>query len=269
MEKAITIIGGDSRFLHTEEYFRRRGYKVNSVFLYGNENRPAFIGETVILPLPCFKDGFLNAPFHGEKIDSEALLSMIPQGAEVFGGMFSNEFCEKLKSKNINFKDYYKDETLLCENAVLTAKGLKTLLINSKIGIEYEKALILGFGRCGKAIASVFSFSGADVTVVSSKADGISEYKAVPFEKLKNEISKYRIIVNTVPSRVIGEKELKNTAKNAVLAEIASAPYGIDEAAAEKYGIKIIKAPSLPGRFFPKEAGEAIAKTVELLREGG
>ena len=55
----------------------------------------------------------------------------------------------------------------------------------------------------------------------------------------------------------------------AVAAEIASKPFGIDFEAAAKKNIKVIRAPSLPGRFLPKEAGEAIAKTVESLLGDG
>jgi dipicolinate synthase subunit A len=38
--------------------------------------------------------------------------------------------------------------------------------------------------------------------------------------------------------------------------------------AAEKHGIRVIKAPSLPGRISPKSAGEAIARILLNIEKG-
>lgn len=269
MENTITIIGGDARFLHTRQYFIDRGYKVNSVFLSSGENSLKKVGKTVVLPLPAARMGKLNAPFADGEISLDAVLDALDEKAQVFGGMLPKNFILKSNERGIKTFDYYENEMLLTENAFLTAKGLKKMLSESRVETEYEKALVVGFGRCGKAISSVLAFSGADVTVVSSKAKSIVEYSAIPFEKLEREVSRYSLIVNTVPSLVIDENVISRMKKNAVIAEIASAPYGIDFGAAQRYDIKTIKAVSLPGKYFPEEAGVAIAKTIEFLREGG
>ena len=70
------------------------------------------------------------------------------------------------------------------------------------------------------------------------------------------------MIFNTVPAPVIGEELLSRQGPDTLLLELASAPGGIDRAAAEKRGLFLLDAPSLPGRFSPKASGELIKEAV-------
>ena len=51
--------------------------------------------------------------------------------------------------------------------------------------------------------------------------------------------------------------------KDALLLEIASAPFGVDFEAAAKENIRVIKAPGIPGRFAADSAGQIIASCAE------
>ena len=78
----------------------------------------------------------------------------------------------------------------------------------------------------------------------------------------------YDVIFNTVPAPVIGEELLSRQGPDTLLLELASAPGGIDRAAAEKRGLFLLDAPSLPGRFSPKASGELIKEAVyHMLQE--
>ena len=78
------------------------------------------------------------------------------------------------------------------------------------------------------------------------------------------------VIVNTVPSTVIGEKELSVIQHHAPIIDLASLPGGVDEIFAEKHNVKVIHALALPGKAAPETAGRIIFDTtVTILREKG
>ncbi|MCR4563487.1 MAG: hypothetical protein K5755_02485 [Clostridiales bacterium] len=259
MSDKLTIIGGDGRFLSVKRFFEKKGFKVNSVFLEKESGKAIY--DTVILPVPVMRNGFLNSPLTDEKVSEKRLAGLLPENSTVFGGIISQSFEEICREKNIKLIDYFSDETLLDKNAVLTARAIPSVLEENGVSVSNGRIFILGYGRCGKAIADVLSSAGGNVTVVSSKGKA-GEYRLVHFEDLKGRINEASLVVNTVPSAVLTENELVNLNRNAVITEIASAPYGIDFEAAKRLDIKVIKAPSLPGRFFPEEAGEVIAETI-------
>ena len=80
--------------------------------------------------------------------------------------------------------------------------------------------------------------------------------------RLKEHISEFGVIFNTVPAMVLDGELLSMTDKKAVIIDLASEPCGTDFAAAERLGLKVRKAQGLPGKFAPKTAGEIIKDTV-------
>lgn len=58
--------------------------------------------------------------------------------------------------------DFMRDETVIEQNAIVTAEATASIAIQKSIhGIYGSKVLVSGFGKCGKAIARVFSAMGA------------------------------------------------------------------------------------------------------------
>ena len=259
MNGSITIIGGDRRFLSVRDCFEKEDFSVNTVFL--GEKDETSICDNVILPVPVARNGFLNAPMTDRAISVDLLVGMLSEKSTVFGGMINESLAKMCEKKEITLIDYYKDETLLNENAVLTAKAVPFILEENGISVKDGRIFILGYGRCGKAIADVLSSSGGNVTVVTGR-QSIADYRFIHFENLRKHLNEASLVINTVPSTVLSEEELRKLNRNAIIIEIASSPFGIDFEAAKRLGINVIKAPSLPGRYFPKEAGEVIAKTV-------
>lgn len=260
MKQTITVIGGDRRFLYACGYFERCGFQTGGLF-NEIEREASTVANTVLLPVPAVKNGFLNAPYSKEKISADRLLGLLPEGSRVFAGMPDGKFYSAASKRGFALTDYYKDEALLNENAVLTAKALVNLLREMKIKIGDGKTLVLGYGRCGKATADALRGVGGNVTVLARRGNFDGE-RLVCLDMLEKMIEKANLVINTVPSPVLDEKTLLKAGKEALFVEIASAPFGIDFACAERLGLKVVKAPGLPGKYFPKEAGEAIARTV-------
>ena len=159
-------------------------------------------------------------------------------------------------------------------NSIPTAEGVIYELIGgSDINLHGAKTLVTGYGKAASAVAARLVALGSQVTVAArSERDRTaalcSSCKAVSLYDIDSIIGDMDFVVNTVPAPVIDKKCISALKKSCVMVEVASAPYGIDFDAADEYGIKIIKAPSLPGRISPASAGEAIAKAVLSIVKG-
>ena len=75
------------------------------------------------------------------------------------------------------------------------------------------------------------------------------------------------MVFNTIPALVFPERVLEWMPSETILIDLASLPGGVDTKAAEKLGIRMIRALSLPGRVAPKAAGEIIKETVYNMME--
>ena len=207
-------------------------------------------------------------------ITIEELLFLLCEGMTVTGGMISEEITHAIKRKGVTLYDYYKSEELAVLNSVSTAEGVIYELIgNSKINLQGSKTLVTGYGKAASAVCRLLCSFGSEVVVAARSDIAIAtakthNCKAVPLYDIHNQKCDFNFVVNTVPAPVIDEKLISKLKKDCFMLEIASAPYGIDFDAAKKYGIRAVKAPSLPGRISPKSAGEVIAQTILNIRKG-
>lgn len=265
----IMIIGGDCRFSYMKKIMENCGFSVKRI--YPGEYRADDFSacSLFILPVPVSRDNInINTPLAGEAFYFGDFIRLLPDGATVAGGMILPEWKEKLKNKNIRVFDYYKDEKLTVKNAVPTAEGVIGILINSlPETIDGLSCAVTGYGRCSKEICRKLKCLGADVTVAARSDknlndaynDGIKICRLSDFHKNCSDI---RAVINTVPARIIDESIISNLKNDAVIIEIASAPFGTDFNCAERYNINVIKAGSLPGRIAPETAGKIICDTV-------
>ena len=72
-----------------------------------------------------------------------------------------------------------------------------------------------------------------------------------------------RVIFNTVPECVFSEAIVSSLPSTCLFIDLASAPGGIDQRAADLYRIKTIWATALPGKYAPETAGVHIADTID------
>ncbi|MCD7847523.1 MAG: hypothetical protein LUG49_05805 [Oscillospiraceae bacterium] len=264
----ILIIGGDARQIYCAGRLALEpGFEVRR-FALGTD---AFSGEVA----PCDVLLLPYKPVQGETIVGSVdatggevylsdTLNCVRDGGAVFAGKMDNEVVDSLKARKIAVHNWFSDETLTLENARLTAEGASQIITkNAPGGVSGSKILILGKGRVAKACAELFGKMGADVMIAARSKEHPTDFIS------PDEISNADVIVNTIPARVFGEKELAHVKKGSFILELASKPYGIDFDKAREMGIPAILASGVPGKYTPEEAGRALAESVfRRLKEG-
>jgi len=275
------IIGGDERQIYLAKSIRDDGYSV----LIGSlekadiscEFENIFLDELserctdFILPLPITRDGkILNAPFSEKKISLDDSFARLFSFGKIYGGIVDKLYQTSLQWKNNNLVDYYDCEELIFGNAMLTAEGAVSIAIKEFEGaLCGSSCLIMGYGRIGKALCRMLHSLGVKVDCTARKNIDLLGIKTLGCTPLRyDEILKsYDIIFNTVPNIVLKTSQLLKQSKNTLIIELASSPGGVDRHTAEKMGIKIIDAQSLPGRFSPKASGEFIKEAIYNIME--
>ncbi len=269
------FVGGDKRQSYAAEYIERSGDSVE--FAYSYAQLHALIGKVdcIVLPLPLSRDSIhINSLPDNGLITLEELCFELKEGMVVLAGMPGVHIEERIKSKGVILYDYSKVDSFANLNSISTAEGVIYELIgDSEINLHGSKTLVTGYGKAASAIAVRLLALGSEVTVAArSEKDRTAALragcKAISLYEIEGVANGFDFVVNTVPALVIDEKIVSKLKKSCVAVEVASAPFGIDFDSAEKHAIKVIKAPSLPGRISPASAGDAIAKTIQSLMGG-
>ncbi|MBR2741979.1 MAG: dipicolinate synthase subunit DpsA [Clostridia bacterium] len=278
--KSAAVVGGDMRQFSVYEQLLSQN---NDTVLCAFEKCPLlgrhvsfpvcrdalYPADIVILPLPAFINGALNAPFSDEIISPEALLRVIPKSARLFGGRLGDDFIKTAEVRGFTVYDYISREEFAVMNAVPTAEGaLAAAIANTDITIAGSRILVCGYGRIGKALSRRLHLLGARVSVSARKPEDLSWIAANGMKALKTGELYYceldfDIIINTVPHMIFDKKLISHVKNGCVMIDLASVPGGIDLAAANSMGIKAIHALSLPGKTAPASAGRIILSTIE------
>lgn len=255
----ICVLGGDVRMDHVAAALQKRGHLVTRT----DQNQP---GEVLILPIRYTTDGLHVS---GTRV---AVHDAIGQRRLIFGGL------PPAQAPLAHVQNYAADEWLLQENARLTAEGAVVLLAGQLDRALYGADIgVLGMGRIATFLCRMLSALGADVTVYARKeaalqracemgARAVSLADTLPVAAVRD----HDALLNTVPSLILGGELLSHSRPGLVYLELASAPGGIDRAAAERMGVIYIDGQGLPGKYAPRSAGELIAAYVSdyLTREG-
>lgn len=274
----IVIIGGDKRQKYLKTFLEEQGCEVCSYGLFDWDDdterlkSEISVNSVIVLPLPATRnDKTINMPFSKKETSIERLISFLGKENIVFGGIIKGELLSRLRETEIPFVDYY-DTEFIEKNAVLTAFGaLKILLEHIDFALPLGKFAVTGYGRVAKETVSVLKSLSCGVTVFARnpfKRDDalIKGCDALPISELINCADEFDVIINTVPAKVINTQVLAKMRKDSKIIELASAPYGVDFDEARKFGIDVVKAFGLPGKYTPKTAGEIIGKRI-LQRE--
>lgn len=284
-QKNVSVIGGDKRLIYAAKRLSRLGYTLTAVGTAALPGAPVSSGtdlvgalqnDILLFGLPFSKDGRnVFAPFAKAPIPIEMIGDLLGNRHTVLAGMLSPETAEMLRCTGAKVIDYFKDEAFTQYNAMLTAEALISLLMQTlPCALHGAEIGVTGYGRIGSYFGRYLTALGAKVTVfarrpetrLQAEKEGIT---SLSFEDLRNRCGLFRALVNTVPAPVLGREALMNLPRACVLIEVAGAPYGIEEAAAEELGFTYIPAPGLPGKYAPESAGAAIADTAVRLLAGG
>ena len=281
------VIGGDQRQLKLAELLAEEGHTVHTWALPAEGTVGTLLSaeslagveraDCVVLPLPVAGEKVeLNAPLWEGRMALWDLFQAMRPGQFVVGGRITEQVFRLAKEQGLVCRDYFAREELAVLNAVPTAEGAVQLAMeNLPITLHSCRALVLGYGRVGRALARTLQGLGAFVTVGArryeqlalAETDGCTAQK---LEDLAGWLCGYDLVINTIPARILSRRELEDTKADCLIIDLASKPGGVDLAAAGELGRTVIWALSLPGKVAPVTAGAAIKQTIyNMLRELG
>lgn len=246
----ICIIGNDSRMDYVSQRFYDAGYEIV-------RNMEQINDSSVIVLAPL--------------TDEKTIRDLIPRlrdNQQVYGGLVSNRLkyeCHKLKIKCI---DYLSVNDVIEKNAKLTAKGIVKKAVSMDAVIKESSCLVVGYGFCGKAISNELKQFGACVDIMVRRNDLKSEIESNGFgyinmlDRRNYKLLKYSYIFNTVPAMVLDQDIISQFSNNVMIFDIASAPGGTDFDYCKEKGIYAINYLGIPGKEYPKDAGNIIADMI-------
>ncbi len=239
---------------------RVKGVMAVLIAVMGSDRRYAFLAE------------LLRAEGHvlADAADADLIVtsSPPPEGAPAGKRMAT---CGPRSAPEGHF-DLLKDEEYLVDVAYMTAEGaISAAMAASEAMICGSTALIVGWGRIGKALTELLLSLGAHVTVLTRRLSAWGEIEvigahAVSTDDAAEAIKGKRLVFSTPPAMVLDADVLGCAAQNALIIDLASPPYGVDLDAARALGLKAWREPGLPGRYCPENAARAI---FSALRRGG
>ncbi len=283
----FSVIGGDHRQVTIIKKLLSLGHRVK-IFSFGatiecitgaeitSSAEKALAGcDVLLLPLPMSRDGInINLTSPDQAVKAASLFALISRKDKplVLGGMVSNEARERLGNNGIEVIDYYKNDVLQQKNALPSAEGaIMVAMENTDRVIEGMKALVCGYGRIGKILSQKLKLLGADVSVAARRDEVLCEIAMGGFspvdlrstDGLLGASKNSDVIFNTIPMQIFTKHVIDKIEADPLYIEIASSPGGIDLQAARERGMRLIFAPSLPGKYAPASAGDYIFETVK------
>ena len=282
MSENFLIIGGDLRNIMLAKSMTKDG---NIVYTYGlekseeikelkksiqfNNLQDAVESSNIIIgPTPFTKDEInINTPFSEKQILIKELIQKIKNKTLIAGSIKQNVY-DLASENNVKIIDFMKKEEVAILNAISTVEGAIEIIIKNTDKILHgSNILILGFGRIGKVLAKKLSGLSANITCAARKKEDFAwitayGYKTTNINLLKENLSQYDIIINTVPHMVLTKERLNYVKKDCLIIDLASKPGGIDQKVAEEKGIKSIWALALPGKVAPFTTAEIIKKAI-------
>lgn len=286
--RTIAVIGGDARQGWAADALEFLGHRVPRFGVprraeeedgqSGKQPRnAASLGEAmaeadvVLCPVPFTRDGIWLSHTAEPPIPISGLLKGLRPGHRLIAGDFPEELRAHCEEKGIPLHALLEREDFATLNAIPTAEAtIAQAIIKSSGNLQQSDCLVLGFGRCGRAIARKLKGLDANVTVALRRwpnacAALTAGFQAVDMEALPWLVPRPRYVFNTIPAPVLGEELLRLLPKEALLLDVASAPGGIDFEAARQMGLNAELLPSLPGKYAPRAAGEAIAQVTQII----
>ena len=273
----FALMGGDDRIVRLCGLLRADGHQVRPYALEQAlpdcvpDAATALAGaDCVLLPLPCERDGGLNAPYGAGSYDFQSLLAAAPAGTLVCAGKAGEALRSVCRRQKLALNDYFLREDFSLQNAALTAEGALGLLLQGENALGGSRVLIVGFGRIGRLLAIKLRALGVCVTVAARKSEDRVLARALGCRAIRLEqatAEPWDAVVNTVPAQLFDARAIEDFG-GARLVELASPPYGFDFDGAGVLGKPIQLAAGLPGKTAPTAAAAAIRDTVYAIMEG-
>lgn len=279
MEKKISIVGGDTRIVELVKMLCQDGFEVYTYALEKAEtlNQIPQIkfchsleeltskARTIITAIPLSKDNIhMNTPFSDNKIRIDEFCKQAKENLIISGKLNANDW----KSQSMKYEDILQREEYAVLNAIATAEGaIQIAMEEFPKTLSGSNILVMGFGRIGKVLSKMLQGIGANVFCEARKMSDLAYiqafgYQPIPLDDLDENLPKFDIIINNIPTQVLNSKRLDLLKKEVLIIDLASQPGGVDFEYAKQNNIKTIWSLALPAKVAPVSAAEYIKDTV-------
>lgn len=275
----IAIIGGDKRTACMAPVLAKKGY---SVICYGTSESPIddkiYHADTlkdtitqasvIVCGIPFQKEGCLYFEKDLPKTPITELQRFLRKHHTVFGGIILEDFRTVCEKRKIDCFDFMQDEPLTIFNAIATAEGaILEALLHKSTQLHQSKAMVLGYGRCGRVLADKLKGLSAHVTVCAAQSQELATatamgFQTLPLSELVHEINCFEYVFNTIPATVLTKVCLAEMSKNSLIIDIASNRIGVDYEAAALLNRNVLFCPGLPGKYASLSCAEQLAEFV-------
>lgn len=242
-ELNLWVAGGDMRQAKLAELLAEDGHTVHTFALEklgtltGVQEEKSLEGaalaDCVVLPLPAAGVGsLLNAPLAEESHPLSLVLDALRPSQIICAGMVTPQVAAMASDRGLTLHDYFAREELAVANAVPTAEGaIQIAMEELPITIHGARALVIGYGRLGRALSSRLAALGAKVSVAARKYSDLAWAQACGYGiehtgQLEGWLCCYDLVVNTVPARLLNEKDLEDLRPGCLVIDLASKPGG-------------------------------------------
>ena len=249
--------------------------------IIGTDNRLTFLQESLsnsletnLYPTMCWNDELEQAlykfqpqviilPIQAMTMDRPISL---PLSCEVlFVGKKYKEIETICDRADFQVFYYLEEEQWIWDNANLTAEGfIHYFYLTEKQSLYNKKFIITGYGRVGKRLAFALHHLGANVVISVRSQNQLYEAKSYGFqiEALDYLIEKQKestdYLINTIPSKWLENADALLFDK---VFDLASKP-GCLINTETNIPANYVNPTSLPGMYFPKDAGYILARSV-------
>lgn len=261
--KKIAVLSGDKRQASACRYLKENGYDA-----YLKNNMDFHDDDVILCGTPLLKNGeYLNCDFHSA-FPAETFLGLLRKNQYVFAGAIPQEIRTSAQEKGLQLFDLLDVPLLVWNNAYLTAEALVGKIItDTDFSLRKAKVLIIGFGRCGMNLAALLKSFGAEIFVYDHTEVNLARAasfgcRIAEYEQLDTLLPEFRLIINTVPKKILTLKHYQKISRQCVLYDISSSPYGFSKDTASENHLSLYTCPGLPGKYTPQAAGEFIARTI-------
>ncbi len=279
----LAVIGGDMRQVYLVEMFVQSGKQVCHHALCQATDKGHCIDTLsevcsaapyIICPIPFGKNGNVlqSAPQQALRIDQ--ILDHLSPGQAFFAGCIPGDFRKEAEEKGVRVYDLMEDTQLALFNTLATAEGAVCEAIKrSPVNLHHSSCAVLGYGKCGSTLTAYLKGMFCHVYAVSDQADerakaALIADQAGDLEAFGECASAFDFVFNTIPSLVVDTRTLGKMKRSVTIVDIASAPGGIDHAAAEELGLSSVLCPGLPGKYAPSSSAGAIKEVIDrILKE--
>ena len=278
------MIGGDAREHEILRQMLSAGMAVNAIGLPAGAEailgRPQEVtvagaatgARVLVLPIPGLgTDDSIYAPQwpHRLYLTAQDLALCAPRPVVIMG-MASAWLKSILAAGGARLREYEQDDELMILRSRAIAEGtIRIAIENTDVTLHRCPVFLLGFGRVSMTLCGLLLAMRADLVVVARNAVQLArawEMGAEPLHlrDLPEAISRARVIINTIPAKILTRDLLERTRREALIIDLVVPPGGVDFDAAKEMGRKTVWARGMGSRA-PVTVGQSQWKGIRRM----